>query len=750
VLNLSRVNGECNGQPVDLAVGQVAVIEKTTFCEIAACAGRSFPECGGIGCPPGQTYCGTVGNCGTCPLAEALCLCGGGPFCRRPDAILAPGTFAFEDGFDDPSNPSRWHLASSQIDWTPSNTRLVIGSADPLLEGAVADAAVRFPLSAGESYVLFVKHSIVPAQASAQCDPYGFLGLFLATQPATCDTDGDGSPLDVDCNDWDPDVHTGTPDAVCDGVDDDCDATPDDQYVGEPDRWTPTSTTGAPAPRDGHTLVTFGAGPLVLVWGGQIAGALTNTGGIYDVAADTWTSFTLSTTIRRDHTAVVADTGEMIVWGGVTFPAGFLNTGVRYAPGSGTQSPTSTTGAPTGRAGHTAIAIGSGPTSAMIVWGGIDASGRTNTGGIYSPSSNTWTSMSTIGAPTARAFHTAVWTGTEMIVWGGEVDAAGSVTNTGGRYNPSTNTWVALPTSGAPTARKRHTAIWNGSDFMIVWGGENSSGSPMAAGGRYWRLSNLWIAGMSNGGAPAARSSHTAVWDGTLMTVWGGRSSTGAALDTGGSYSPSANTWRSTTATGVPEARTGAAAAWVPVPGKMLVWGGLSGAVRLDSGGRYDPRSACGTGECRRDAGTRCTYGRIGFGCTPGSPNPEVCNGLDDDCNGSVDNGVPPVSGSPSLTLRRVPPWLEWTPLPSAMHYDCARGGVGTLRASAGDFTVSTTQCVVDNETATAAADPDLPSAGDGFWYLVRGGNTCSGPGTYNSGSPRQVGSRDGEVIWCP
>src|SRR4029079_11787887 len=31
----------------------------------------------------------------------------------------------------------------------------------------------------------------------------------------------------------------------------------------------------------------------------------------------------------------------------------------------------------------------------------------------------TWTTMSTINAPAPRASHTAVWTGSEMIVWGG-------------------------------------------------------------------------------------------------------------------------------------------------------------------------------------------------------------------------------------------------------------------------------------------------------------------------------------------
>ena len=32
---------------------------------------------------------------------------------------------------------------------------------------------------------------------------------------------------------------------------------------------------------------------------------------------------------------------------------------------------------------------------------------------------NTWTATTTSNAPSARAVHTAVWTGSEMIVWGG-------------------------------------------------------------------------------------------------------------------------------------------------------------------------------------------------------------------------------------------------------------------------------------------------------------------------------------------
>ncbi|MEN3330682.1 MAG: hypothetical protein V7641_47, partial [Blastocatellia bacterium] len=97
-----------------------------------------------------------------------------------------------------------------------------------------------------------------------------------------------------------------------------------------------------------------------------------------------------------------------------------------------------------GRFRHTAVWTG----SEMIIWGGTDNSTLYNTGARYNPSTSSWTATSTTGAvPSPRALHTAVWTGTEMIVWGG--DDPGGFASTGGRYNPSTNSWTATSTTGA-------------------------------------------------------------------------------------------------------------------------------------------------------------------------------------------------------------------------------------------------------------------------------------------------------------
>jgi len=60
----------------------------------------------------------------------------------------------------------------------------------------------------------------------------------------------------------------------------------------------------------------------------------------------------------------------------------------------------------------------------MIVWGGQDANFILfNTGGRYDPGADTWAATSVTNAPDARADHTAVWTGSEMIIWGGQGEA---------------------------------------------------------------------------------------------------------------------------------------------------------------------------------------------------------------------------------------------------------------------------------------------------------------------------------------
>ena len=70
-----------------------------------------------------------------------------------------------------------------------------------------------------------------------------------------------------------------------------------------------------------------------------------------------------------------------------------------------------------------------------------------------------------------------------MIIWGGYSTNVSGYTNTGGRYNPSTDSWTSTDITLAPSGRQRHTAIWTGSE-MIVWGGSGVGSTKFNTGGR--------------------------------------------------------------------------------------------------------------------------------------------------------------------------------------------------------------------------------------------------------------------------
>src|SRR5262249_4619014 len=68
-----------------------------------------------------------------------------------------------------------------------------------------------------------------------------------------------------------------------------------------------------------------------------------------------------------------------------------------------------------------------------------------------------WEPTSTEGAPDPRLGHVAVWTGSKMVVWGGDTSAH---TNTGGMYDPATQKWTPTSVANAPSPRSYATAVW--------------------------------------------------------------------------------------------------------------------------------------------------------------------------------------------------------------------------------------------------------------------------------------------------
>ncbi|HXI02705.1 MAG TPA: hypothetical protein VNI57_05960, partial [Candidatus Saccharimonadales bacterium] len=217
---------------------------------------------------------------------------------------------------------------------------------------------------------------------------------------------------------------------------------------------------------------------------------------------------------------------EMIVWGGLGAQATGLATGGRYDPIADKWSPTSISGVPAGRIWHTATWTG----DEMIVWGGTASSNAQpmDTGGRYDPASDTWQETAVRNAPSARVFASAVWTGTGMIVWGG------SFLDDGGIYDPGVDTWRPISTVGAPAGRAGHTAVWSGRQ-MAVWGGSVVQTGPDDTGGLYDPVADLWTL-MPTDNAPSARKWHTAVMGSNEMIVWGGADANETLNATGAAY----------------------------------------------------------------------------------------------------------------------------------------------------------------------------------------------------------------------
>lgn len=259
------------------------------------------------------------------------------------------------------------------------------------------------------------------------------------------------------------------------------------RYRPTSDSWLPVATTGAPIGRYDHVAVWTGTSMIVFSGVDATINASSD-GGIYTPSTDAWGTLPPPPAGNARFRAVGVWTGsEMVVWSG-NFSTFFRNDGLRYTPG-GSWSTMSTTNAPQGRGRATGVWFGP-PVSRLVAWGGQRDTGALGTGGLWDPAGNTWAPMSSTGAPSARFLHTAVSTGSEMLVWGGTTNLTDGLGD-GARFSPAANAWLGpIPAAGSPSARSLHTAVWTG-DEMIVWGGR-ANGLPFLTGGRHAPATGAW------------------------------------------------------------------------------------------------------------------------------------------------------------------------------------------------------------------------------------------------------------------
>jgi hypothetical protein len=180
--------------------------------------------------------------------------------------------------------------------------------------------------------------------------------------------------------------------------------------------------------------------------------------------------------------------------------------------------------------------------------------------------------------PFLRSGSAHVWTGRELLVWGG-AEPDGAFRANGASYDAGLRRWRPIPR--APLAgRDGPAAVWTGSE-LLVWGG-SAGYRVFADGAAFDPASGVWRRLPQ---APLKPQLPAAwVWTGTKFMVWGDASRVRAARD-GAAYDPGLNRWRRLPR--APFALNQVSTVWVA--GRMVVYGAL-----LDGGNHSRRRYARG------------------------------------------------------------------------------------------------------------------------------------------------------------
>ena len=142
-----------------------------------------------------------------------------------------------------------------------------------------------------------------------------------------------------------------------------------------------------------------------------------------------------------------------------------------------------------------------------------------------------------------RLDASTVWTGREMIVWGGVTRSASGQAaprSDGAAYNPTTRKWrkIANAPSGV-LGGGGPAAAWTGSRMVIFVG--NSPDGPSASA-TYDPRRNTW--GRLPKGPLGVREQYASVWTGRKLLIFGGHSGDSYARPTAAALNPATRSWR--------------------------------------------------------------------------------------------------------------------------------------------------------------------------------------------------------------
>ncbi|MFN0070504.1 MAG: hypothetical protein ACKVVP_03305 [Chloroflexota bacterium] len=347
--------------------------------------------------------------------------------------------------------------------------------------------------------------------------------------------------------------------------------------------WSPITMADAPPPSYGHTAIWTGTE--MLVFGGRDEFA-----GRYDPQLDRWRPMSLEGATMPSYNLVkgVWTGTQMLVWARVIRPEPRGRIG-RYDPQLDRWVPVSTLGAPSLRLPAALVWTG----RYVIAWGEANDGGEmTSEGGLYDPNTDTWVATAVEGAPSPRRGSAAVWTGSEMLVLGGAGPAETSALG-GAALDPVTNTWRPLSALDSSGRALRWgcivgcSPVWTGSR-MLSWVGRIGYAYDPATDTSATISTITGVDGWQH--TPPSRGA-SAVWTGRELMIWGGIGGERFPwiYDVGARYDPETDTWSPIAGSGRPTPRYSHSGVWDGEA--MIVWGGVAGDQRspAEGGARYRP-----------------------------------------------------------------------------------------------------------------------------------------------------------------
>ncbi|MBL8680859.1 MAG: hypothetical protein JNK05_16890 [Myxococcales bacterium] len=290
-------------------------------------------------------------------------------------------------------------------------------------------------------------------------------------------------------------------------------------YDPATDAWTPVSATNAPSAR--YLARATWTGTHVLLWGGRgpTHDANPTDGALYDPVRDAWTPLgTADPPAHRMYQSADWVDGKWYWLCGTRHNAR-VNDGACFDSATRAWSALSWPDAPAPRWEHATAWTG----EEILAFGGFGpGTSYANDAVAFNPRTNAWRVLESKGAPSRRTHHPVAWTGSELCVWGGISSVGSKDLTKGALYDPRANVWRNIPTKNEPSARANHTLLWTGRE-VLVWGGDvrhNPQGRIAGPGGLFDPVKKSWRP--LPAGEPAARVDHGAVWTGEELLLWGG------------------------------------------------------------------------------------------------------------------------------------------------------------------------------------------------------------------------------------